>query len=80
MLVIIGNILEGMLGEGVSVERLVGSSDLIYRLVERHTASVDYDDRLDSDLILLRYVTIVRGNKGVEVHSFSFPCHTVSFL
>ena len=69
--VIVGDELERMFSEGVSVERLVGSCDLIYGLIERDSASIDHDDRLDGDFVLLWYMAIVCSDKGVEIHSFS---------
>ena len=69
-----------MFSESVSVEWFVGSCHLIYGLIERDSASIDHDDRLDSDFVLLRYMAIVGSDKGVEVHSFSISWHIVSFL
>lgn len=78
--VIVGNGLERMFGEGISVERFIRCSYLINGFVERYTASVDYDDGLDSDFVLLGYVAIISGNERMEIQAFSFSSHTESFL
>lgn len=65
--VVVGNEFKSMFSEGISVKWFISSCDLIYGLIEWDTASVDNDNGLDSDFVLLRYMAIVGSDEGMEI-------------
>lgn len=73
-LVIVCDVFERVLGEGISVKAFVFGCDLIDRLVEWQTAEVGLNDLLHSGLIFFGYMVLIGGNEGIYIYASGSAC------
>ena len=83
--VIVRNVLERMFGEGVSIEALILSGNLVNGSVKRKTAEVCLNDFGNSDLVFIGNMILVGGNECIYINACSafrvmFVTHTASSL